>query len=137
MLEGLGIRYPRNIAKITSATCPSCLGSTRTSDICRRVVTGASVTVGGGSPADLRLVSPAIRRTVESVQRPRPDPHFRGYSLAPGCPIELEVHCADGSVAYVRGVVDRVPWLAGEIAQRVVIVDAVARPLPADVRGAA
>jgi hypothetical protein len=36
------------------------------------------------------------------------------------------VHCADGSVAFVRGVVDRVPWLAGAIAQRVVIVDAVA-----------
>jgi hypothetical protein len=82
-------------------------------------------------------VPPTIRRTVEAVQRPRPDPHFRGYSLAPGWPIELEVHCADGSVALVRGIVDRMPWLAAEIAQRLVIVDAVARPLPADARGAA
>jgi hypothetical protein len=47
------------------------------------------------------------------------------------------VHCADGGVALVRGIVDRVPWLAEENAQRVVIVDAVAQPLPADARGAA
>jgi hypothetical protein len=47
------------------------------------------------------------------------------------------VHCADGNVALVRGIVDCVPWLAGENAQRVVIVDAVAKPLPADVRDAA
>jgi hypothetical protein len=56
---------------------------------------------------------------------------------APGWPIQIEVHCADGNVALVRGIVDRVPWLAGENAQRVVIVDAVAKPLPADVRDAA
>jgi hypothetical protein len=74
---------------------------------------------------------------VEPVPRPRPDPHFRPYSLAPGWPITIEVHCADGGVALVRGTVDRVPWLAGEIAQRVVVVDAVAQPLPADARGAA
>jgi hypothetical protein len=74
---------------------------------------------------------------VEPVPRPRPDPHFPPYSLAPGWPITIEVHCADGGVALVRGTVDRVPWLAGEIAQRVVVVDAVAQPLPADARGAA
>jgi hypothetical protein len=68
------------------------------------------------------------------VPRPRPDPYFRPYSLAPGWPITIEVHCADGGVALVRGTVDRVPWLAGENAQKVVIVDAVAQPLPADVR---
>jgi hypothetical protein len=34
----------------------------------------------------------------------------------------------------VHGTVDRVPFLAGENAQKVVIVDAVAQPLPADVR---
>jgi hypothetical protein len=66
------------------------------------------------------------------VHRPRPDPHFRAYGLAPGCPIEVEVHCADGSVALLRGIVDRVPWLAGNYAQQVVLVDAVARPLPAE-----
>jgi hypothetical protein len=76
-------------------------------------------------------------RSFDPVQRPRPDPHFRPYSLAPGWPIQIEVHCADGNVALVRGIVDRVPWLAGENAQRVVIVDAVAKPLPADVRDAA
>jgi hypothetical protein len=71
------------------------------------------------------------------VQRPRPDPHFRPYSLAPGWPVTIEVHCADGGVALVHGTIDRVPWLAGEYAQRVVVVDAVAQPLPADTRGAA
>jgi hypothetical protein len=49
----------------------------------------------------------------------------------------IEVHSADGGVALARGVVDRVPRSAGENAQRVAIVDAVAKPLPADVRGAA
>jgi hypothetical protein len=39
-------------------------------------------------------------------------------------------------VALVHGTIDRVPWLAGENAQRVVIVDAVATPLPADHRAA-
>jgi hypothetical protein len=48
-------------------------------------------------------------------------------SLAPGWPITLEVHCAGVRVALVRGVVDSVPWLAGEIAQRVVVRDAVVR----------
>jgi hypothetical protein len=66
----------------------------------------------------------------------RPDPHFRPYGLAPGWPIEIEVHCADGGVALVRGTIGRVPWLAGEHAQRVVIRDAVARPLQADPRAA-
>jgi len=74
---------------------------------------------------------------LDLVQRPRPDPHFRSYALTPGCPITLEVHCADGGVALVQGIVDRVPWLAGENAQRVVVVDAVARPPPADALGAA
>jgi hypothetical protein len=36
------------------------------------------------------------------------------------------VHCAGGGVALVRGVADRVPWFAEEIAQRVAIRDAVA-----------
>jgi hypothetical protein len=71
------------------------------------------------------------------VHRRRLDPHFRAYQLAPGWPIQIEVHCADGGVALVHGVVDRVPSLAGQYAQRVVIVDAVAQALPADVRGAA
>jgi hypothetical protein len=57
-------------------------------------------------------------------------------SLAPGWPITLEVHCAGVRVALVRGVVDSVPWLAGEIAQRVVVRDAVVRPLQADTRAA-
>jgi hypothetical protein len=74
------------------------------------------------------------RRSVGRVLRP--DPHFRPYSLAPGWPITIEVHCADGGVALVHGVVDRVPWLAGEHAQRVVVVDAVAQPLQADPRAA-
>ena len=82
-------------------------------------------------------MSPVARRRLDLVQRPRPDPHFRPYALAPGWPITVEVHCADGGVALVRGIVDRVPWLAGENAQTVVIVDAVAQPLPADLRGAA
>jgi hypothetical protein len=73
-------------------------------------------------------------RSVERVLRP--DPHFRPYALAPGWPITIEVHCAAGGVALVHGVIDRVPWLAGENAQRVVIVDAVATPLPADHRAA-
>ena len=60
-------------------------------------------------------------RSVEPVQRPRPDPHFRPYSVTPGWPVTLEVHCADGGVALVHGVIDRVPWLAGENAQRIVI----------------
>jgi hypothetical protein len=55
----------------------------------------------------------------------------------PGYPITIEVRCADGGVALVRGIVDRVPWLAGEVAQRVVIVDAVAKPLPAAVQAVA
>lgn len=67
---------------------------------------------------------------------PRPDPHFRAYALAPGWPITIEVHCVDGGVALVRGTVDRVPFLAGEYAQRLVIRDAVARPLQADSRAA-
>ena len=83
------------------------------------------------------LRRPSTTGSVEAVQRPRPDPHFRPYGLVPGCSIDIEVHCADGSVALLRGVVDRVPWLAGNHAQQVVLVDAVARPLPADVRGAA
>jgi hypothetical protein len=76
-------------------------------------------------------------RSFDSVQHPRPDRHFRSYALSPGWRITLEIHCADGGVALVRGTVERVPWLAGENAQKVVVVDAVARPLPADVRGAA
>ena len=82
--------------------------------------------------AQQRLVSASADRRLGAVQRPRPDPHFRAYTLAPGWPIELEVHCVDGSVALVRGTIDRVPWLAGDTAQRVVIVEAVARPLLAD-----
>jgi hypothetical protein len=54
------------------------------------------------------------------MQRPRPDPRFRPYSLAPGWPITFEVRCAGGGVALVRG-----------------IVDAVAQPLQADGRGTA
>jgi hypothetical protein len=79
----------------------------------------------------------AWRRSVEPVQRPRPDPHFRPYALAPGWPITIEVHCADGGVALVRGVVDRVPWQAANVAGHVVIVDATAKPLPADARDVA
>jgi hypothetical protein len=33
-------------------------------------------------------------RSVDPVGRP--DPHFRPYSLAPGWPITIEVHCTDG-----------------------------------------
>lgn len=95
------------------------------------------LTAGSGSPANSGLAPPGIGRSVKPVQRSRPDPHFRPYSLVPGWPISIEVHCADGGVALVQGVIDRVPWLAGEIAQRIVIVDAVAKPLTADVRGAA
>jgi hypothetical protein len=47
------------------------------------------------------------------------------------------VHCADGGVALVRGVVDRVPWQAANVAGHVVIVDATAKPLPADARDVA
>lgn len=60
------------------------------------------------------------------MQRPGRD--FRSYSLTPGWPIEVEVQCANGGVAVV---IDRVPWLAGEHAQRIVITNAVATPLPA------
>ena len=71
---------------------------------------------------------PDVARSVEAVHRPRPDPHFRAYTLAPGWPIELEVQCAGRSVALVRMTIDRA-HLAGETAQRVMIVEAVARPL--------
>jgi len=45
----------------------------------------------------------------------------------PAGPIMIEVHYADGAVAVVYGVIDRVRWPAGENAQRVV-VDAFAKP---------
>lgn len=57
-----------------------------------------------------------------------PDPHFRPYRLKPGNPIVIEVRHRDGSVAVVRGRVDSVPHLAGEVAQRIVVVDATAEP---------
>src|SRR5262245_57923300 len=93
---------------------------------------------GSGSPADLRLAPQACGRSVKAVPRPRPDPRtFRRYTITPGWPVMIEVHCADGEVALVHGRIDRVPWPAGENAQRVVVVDAVARPLPVEVRSMA
>src|SRR4051794_8777343 len=63
---------------------------------------------------------------------------IRGHDSVLGThTITIEGHCADGGVALVRGTIDRVPGLTGENAQKIVIVDAVAEPLPADVRGAA
>lgn len=59
-----------------------------------------------------------------------PADRFRSYRLVPGDPITFEVHQADGSVATVRGVVDSVPWVAGERAQLVVVRDAAASPGP-------
>jgi hypothetical protein len=58
---------------------------------------------------------------------------FRPYELRPGWPITFEVRCADGSAAIVTGVIDKVPHLAGNIAQRVVVRDATARPVTPDV----
>lgn len=57
-----------------------------------------------------------------------PDRYFRAYRILPDTPITIEVRCRDGSTAVVHGRVDSVPHLAGEVAQRVVVVDAVAEP---------
>jgi len=70
----------------------------------------------------LRLV------TSETPQRPTPQ-KFRPYKLMPGAPITFEVHCLDGSRAVVTGIVDKVPHLAGEVAQRVVVTQATAMPV--------
>jgi hypothetical protein len=60
---------------------------------------------------------------------PRPDPRFRAYRLVPGTPITIEVRCTDGSCAIVHGTVDGVRDGAGDLARRVVVVDATAEPL--------
>lgn len=48
--------------------------------------------------------------------------------MVPGDPIVIEVRAANGEVFVIRAVVDGVPWVAGERAQRLVVRDATAEP---------
>ncbi|MEJ3651493.1 hypothetical protein WEH80_00605 [Actinomycetes bacterium KLBMP 9759] len=57
--------------------------------------------------------------------------NYRAYGLYPGTPLEVEIHGADGTRLLVRGTIDSVPWAAAGAAQKVVLRDAIARPLDA------
>lgn len=56
-------------------------------------------------------------------------PTYRPYLLQPNTPIVVEIRGRDGSHLLVEGVVDAIPWSAGNVAQKVVVRDAVAKVL--------
>lgn len=57
------------------------------------------------------------------------DPSYRPFTLQPGAPITVEIRGRDGTHLLVEGTVDAIPWSAGNVAQRVVVRDAVAKVL--------
>jgi|SRR4051794_11646652 hypothetical protein len=89
----------------------------------------AVVGSAAGTLAFLANRDAPIALLVAAAPAVAPDPHFRPYHLAPQWPITIEIHCTDGSRAILNGTVDAVRHGAGDIARRIVIVDAVAEPL--------
>lgn len=60
------------------------------------------------------------------------DRHYRPFTVAPGWPVEVEVHGADGSHLVIVGIVDSVPKSAANTVQKIVVRDAQARVVDDD-----
>ena len=48
----------------------------------------------------------------------------RPYLLNPPQPITVEIRLGDGSLLTINGMLDAVPWSAGQVAQKLLVVDA-------------